>query len=73
MSKRDTVTLARADYEALLGRIEDAEDRAVLAAAEAREMALGKTAARKDALPGELVGTLVEGTHPARVCASTGA
>jgi lambda repressor-like predicted transcriptional regulator len=67
MSKRDTVTLARADYESLLERIENAEDRATLAAAEAREKALGKDAGRKDALPGKLVDALLAGTHPVRV------
>jgi hypothetical protein len=67
MSKRDTVTLARADYEALLDRIEDAEDRATVAAAAAREKALGKEAARRDALPGDLVAALVRGAHPVRI------
>ena len=67
MSKRDSVTLTCADYEALLDRIEDAEDRAAVAASEAREKALGKEAARKDALPGELVSALIAGTHPVRV------
>ncbi len=43
------------------------EDRAIVAAAAAREKALGKDAARSDALPGELVAALVKGTHPVRV------
>jgi ribosome-binding protein aMBF1 (putative translation factor) len=67
MNKRDTVTLARADYEALLDRIEDAEDRAAVAAFAAREKALGKEAARKDALAGDLVSALIAGAHPVRV------
>jgi hypothetical protein len=67
MSKADTVTLTRDDYEALLDRIEDAEDRAIVAAAEAREKALGKDAARANALPLELVKSLASGPHPMRV------
>lgn len=67
MSNSDTVTLSRADYEALLDRIEDAEDRAVVAAAEAREKALGREKARADALPLELAASLAEGTYPVRV------
>lgn len=67
MSKSNTVTLSRAEYEALLERIEDAEDRATVAAADAREKALGKEKARADALPLELAAALAEGTHPVRV------
>ncbi|MGO8916831.1 MAG: helix-turn-helix domain-containing protein [Stellaceae bacterium] len=67
MSKSNTITLSRAEYEALLDRIEDAEDRAIVAAAEAREKALGKEQARADALPLELATALAEGTHPVRV------
>ena len=63
----DTVTLTRAEYEALLDQIEDAQDRATIAAAEAREKALGKKAARADALPLELVKSLTTGAHPIRV------
>ena len=38
----ETVTLTRAEYEALIERAEEAEDLAAIAAAEAREAALGK-------------------------------
>lgn len=61
------VTLPRADYEALLQRLEDTEDRAVLAAAIAREEALGRDAARAGALPIERVSELIAGDHPIRV------
>jgi ribosome-binding protein aMBF1 (putative translation factor) len=61
------VTLSRAEYEALLERLEDAEDLAVIAAAEAREAALGKEKARADYLPIELVQRLLGGQHPVRV------
>jgi DNA-binding XRE family transcriptional regulator len=67
MSNPDTVTLTRAKYEALLEQIEDAEDLAMVAAAEAREAALGKETARADHLPIELVMRLSAGEHPIRV------
>jgi hypothetical protein len=42
----DTVILTRAEYEALIERIEDAEDNVFLDAAEAREEAIGKEKVR---------------------------
>ena len=63
----DTVTLTRAEYEALIERIEDAEDLAAVAAAEAREAVLGREKARADYLPIELVRRLSAGEHPVRV------
>ena len=65
--KSETVTLSRAEYEALIERLEDAEDLATVAAAEAREAALGKEKARADHLPIELVRRLSAGEHPVRV------
>jgi DNA-binding Xre family transcriptional regulator len=62
-----TVTLTRAEYEALVERLEDAEDLAAVAAAEAREAALGKEKVRADYLPIELVRRLSAGEHPVRV------
>ena len=67
MSTGDTVTLTRAEYQALIQRIEDAEDERVATAAEAREAALGKEVARADHLPGDLVDQLLAGEHPIRV------
>lgn len=63
----ETVTLSRAEYEALLERIEEAEDLAAIAGAEAREAALGKEKARADYLPIELVRRLSTGEHPVRI------
>ena len=63
----DTVTLTRAEYEALIERIEDAEDNAFLDRVEARERAIGKETARADYLPAELVHRLIDGEHPVRV------
>ncbi|TAN49232.1 MAG: hypothetical protein EPN26_11610, partial [Rhodospirillales bacterium] len=60
----DTVTLSRADYEALLEALEDAEDIALLKAAQAEEARIGKKAYRANALSGELVMRLIEGEHP---------
>lgn len=67
MSKGNTVTLTRSDYDALVDRVEDADDRVTIAAAQAREKALGTKAARADALPLDLVKALAEGSHPVRV------
>jgi DNA-binding Xre family transcriptional regulator len=68
MSKEtDTVTLTRAEYEALIERIEDAEDNAFLDSVEARELAIGKDNARADYLPADLVRRLMDGDHPVRV------
>ena len=67
MRESNTVTLRRRDYEALIDRVEDADDRVILAAAEAREKALGVKAARADALPLDLVKALASGTHPVRI------
>ena len=64
MTSTDIVTLTRADYEALLEELEDAQDLAAVAAAQAREAALGKEAAWTDYLPIELVNRLFEGEHP---------
>jgi len=63
----DTVTLSRADYEALLARIEDAEDAAAVAVYRAREEALGVDAARADHLPVASVDRLLAGENPIRV------
>ena len=65
--KTDTVTLTRAEYEALLERLEDAEDNAFLDGIEAHERAIGKEKARADYLPAELVRRLINGEHPVRV------
>jgi ribosome-binding ATPase YchF (GTP1/OBG family) len=65
--KSDTVTLTRAEYEALIERIEDAEDNAFLDAVEAREREVGKEKARADYLPAELVRRLIDGEHPVRI------
>jgi len=62
----DTVTLSRADYEALLDRLEDFEDMATLDRLEAR-LAADPEGALADYLPIELVKRLSAGEHPIRV------
>jgi len=56
----NAVTLRRADYEAMLARIEDLEDALELRAAEAR-------GAGPDAWPAELAKQRVAGEHPLRL------
>jgi len=67
MSDSDTVTLSRTEYEALLDRLEDAEDATRLREIEATERTQGKDAARADYLSAELVDRLVTGEHPIRI------
>jgi DNA-binding Xre family transcriptional regulator len=62
-----TVTLSRADYEALLDRLEEAEDAATLDRLERRLAVAGPETALADYLPGELVQRLIAGEHPIRV------
>lgn len=58
----ETVTLSRADFEALVEALEDAEDLAVLRAAEARV-----TAGEGEYLPVEMVERLAAGESPVKV------
>ena len=58
----DTVTLSRADYEALLEALEDAEDIATIRAV---DEAVKK--GEDEYLPAELVVRLIEGVHPVRI------
>ena len=62
----DTVTLSRSEYEALLDRIEDAEDRTAIDRLEARIAKEGFEAATRDYLPVELAKRLFDGEHPIR-------
>ena len=63
----ETVTLTRADFEALLVAAENAADAETFNARRAREAALGKEAAREDDLPVELVERLLAGESPVRI------
>jgi transcriptional regulator with XRE-family HTH domain len=63
----DVVVLTKADYDALVERGEDAEDKAALAAARAREEALGEDTARADYLPLALIKRRLAGEHPVRI------
>ena len=62
VGEKDTVTLRRADYEALLDRLEDAEDRAALL-----EHRLGKASGRPaEMLTLEEEDRLIDGENPVR-------
>jgi DNA-binding XRE family transcriptional regulator len=63
----DTVTLTRAEYEALMSRLEDAEDNAAIDRLQVRIETEGFAAATADYLSGELVERLIGGEHPVRV------
>ncbi|HEX5452828.1 MAG TPA: helix-turn-helix transcriptional regulator [Stellaceae bacterium] len=63
----ETVTLTRAEYEALIERLEDAEDMLALDRLEERLAAIGPAEALNDYLPIELVQRLSAGEHPIRV------
>lgn len=63
----DTVTLSRAEYEALLERAEDAEDSAVILRRRALEAEIGKERARANYLDISLVKRLLKGESPVRI------
>lgn len=63
----DTVTLSRADFEALVRTREDAIDNAAVDTVEERESRLGKDTARADYLPVEAVARMLDGEHPLKV------
>ena len=63
----DTVTLPRIEFEALISRLEDAEDNAAIDRLEARIEKEGFAAVTADYMPGELVARLVAGEHPIRI------
>lgn len=67
MSDTETVTLSRAEYQALLDRIEELEDNAALDRLAARIDTEGFGRATRDYLPIELVKRLRAGEHPIRV------
>src|SRR5438132_7007231 len=62
-----TITLSRAEYEALLDRIAEAEDVIALDRLEARLAAVGDQEPLADYLSIELVKRLSAGEHPIRV------
>lgn len=64
---RDTVTLRRADWEALIDLIEDAEDIASVSARRAREAAIGRDAVRRDYLTGDELRRLLGWESPLKV------
>ena len=67
MTATETITLPKAEYDALLDRLEEAED--ALAVKHFRESvdAQGWDAATKDCLPVDLVERKLAGEHPTRI------
>lgn len=63
----ESVTLSRADFEALVEAAEAAKKRAALRAQDLRVAREGKEAARADFLPAALTRRLIEGESPVRV------
>jgi len=59
---KDKVVLSRSDWNALLGALEDAEDRAAVRASRARE-----NAGKDDGLPAALYRRIRAGEHPVRI------
>lgn len=67
MKEADTITLSRAEYDALIERLEDAEDALAIRRFRASVEAQGWEAATKDSLPIELVERKLAGEHPTRI------
>jgi antitoxin component HigA of HigAB toxin-antitoxin module len=67
MTNIETVTLPRAEYEALLNRLEDAEDISAIEAFRARVAAVGFEEATRNYLPAELAWRILDGEHPVRI------
>jgi DNA-binding XRE family transcriptional regulator len=63
----DVVTMTRAEYDALLSRLEDVEDRTAIDRLEARIEKEGFAAATADYLPLQVLERLVAGEHPIRI------
>lgn len=64
---RETVTFSRADWEALIDAMEDAEDVAAVAERKALEAAIGVAMARRDYLTGDELNRLLDWESPLRV------
>jgi|SRR5579871_3427109 len=64
---KDTVTISREDWTALLNELEDVEDRAAVRKRRSEEAAVGKQIARRDYLTGQEAMRLLQGESPVRV------
>ncbi len=67
MTVTETVTLPKAEYDALLDRLEDAEDALTIRQFRTTVRELGWEDATKDCLPAELVERKLKGEHPVRI------
>lgn len=66
MSEAETITLPRSEYDALLDRLEDAEDALTVKHFRATVEERGWDAATKDCVPVEVVERKLNGEHPVR-------
>jgi len=64
---KDTVTLSRSDWDALIELLEDTEDLAAIAERKSREKAIGMAAARRNYLTGDEIRRLLDWESPLRV------
>ncbi|HTW69447.1 MAG TPA: helix-turn-helix transcriptional regulator [Acetobacteraceae bacterium] len=64
---RNTITLRKRDWRALMARLEDLEDLAAVAERRAHEEKVGKEVARRDYLTGDEVRRLLDDESPVKV------
>lgn len=67
MTATDTVTLSRSEYEALLSRLEDAEDENAIKRFDARVAEVGFDEATRNYLPAAMVWRMMDGEHPLKI------
>jgi hypothetical protein len=63
----DTITIPTVEYEALLARLEDAEDALAIRQFDAAVAANGFAATTRNHLPMELAERILDGEHPVRI------
>ena len=66
MSEAETITLPRSEYDALLDRLEDAEDALTVKNFRAKVEDQGWDAATRDCVPVEVVERKLNGEHPVK-------
>lgn len=64
---KDTITISRSDWDALIDSLEDAEDLAAVNARRARDEAVGKGVARRDYMTGDEVRRLLDWESPLKI------
>jgi transcriptional regulator with XRE-family HTH domain len=64
---KDTITLSRSDWDALIDSLEDAEDLAAVNVRHAHEAAVGKDIARRDFLTGDEMRRVLDWESPVKI------